>query len=100
MPPPEWKPLEEAVPRDVLVAEVASWARKLRVEPKQVHVRPMKQKWGSSSTCVRLTFDTELLRQHASFRRRVIVEEVLHLRIPNHSKLFKSMLKAYLADAD
>jgi len=26
----------------------------------------------------------------------VIAEELLHLRVPNHSKLFKSLLKAYL----
>jgi predicted metal-dependent hydrolase len=27
----------------------------------------------------------------------VIVEELLHLRIPNHGKLFKSLLHAFLA---
>jgi predicted metal-dependent hydrolase len=31
------------------------------------------------------------------FRRRVIVEELLHLKVPNHGKLFKALLKSYLA---
>ena len=44
----------------------------------------------------RMSFDTDLLRQHAEFRNRVIVEELLHLRILNHGKLFKTMLAAYL----
>ena len=44
----------------------------------------------------RASFDSTLLRQHAEFRKRVIVEELLHLRIPNHGKLFKTMLAAYL----
>ena len=95
-PPRNWQPLEEAVPRDVFQAEVAAWAKRMRVHPKVVQVRPMKRKWGSCSTAGRVTFDTGLLHQHAEFRRRVIVEELLHLRIPNHGKLFKTMLAAHL----
>ena len=95
-PPREWKPLEEAVPRDVFHAEVEAWAKRIGVQPKVVHVRPMKRKWGSCSTAGRVSFDTELLRQHAEFRKRVIAEELLHLHIPNHGKLFKTMLAAYL----
>jgi predicted metal-dependent hydrolase len=95
-PPREWKPLEEAVPRDVFQAEVEAWAKRIGVQPKVVQVRPMKRKWGSCSTAGRVSFDTTLLRQHAEFRKRVIAEELLHLRIPNHGKLFKTMLAAYL----
>ena len=95
-PPREWKPLEEAVPRDVFQAEVEAWAKRISVHPKVVQVRPMKRKWGSCSAAGCVSFDTTLLHQHAEFRKRVIVEELLHLRIPNHGKLFKTMLAAYL----
>ena len=96
-PPGEWKLLEEAVPRDVFQAEVEAWAKRLGVHPKVVQVRPMKRKWGSCSTAGRVSFDSTLLRQHAEFRKRVIVEELLHLRVPSHSKLFKGLLRASLA---
>ena len=96
-PPREWRPLEEAVPRDVFQAEVEAWAERIGVIPKVVQVRPMKRKWGSCSTAGRVSFDTDLLRQHAEFRKRVIVEELLHLRVPNHSSLFKGLLRAFLA---
>jgi len=56
----------------------------------------MKRKWGSCSTSGRVTFDTDLLHQHAEFRKRVIVEELLHLRVKSHGKWFKSLLRAYL----
>ena len=92
-----WEPLEASVPRDVFKAEVEVWAKRLRVHPKEIHIRPMRRKWGSCSTTGRVTFDTELLRQPAEFRRRVIVEELLHLRVPSHGKLFKSLLWAYLS---
>lgn len=86
--------LEEAVPRDVFRAEVSAW--RLGVEPKAVHLRPMRRKWGSCSTNGRVTFNVELIGKPAAFRRRVIVEELLHLKIPNHGKLFKALLRAYL----
>lgn len=96
LPKDKWEPLEDSIPKDIFKAEVQAWAKRIGVEPKEIHIRPMKNKWGSCSTNGRLTFDTELLYQHAEIRKRVIVEEVLHLRHPNHGKLFKSLLKAYL----
>ena len=94
----EWERLEEAVPRDLFRAEVASWARRIGVEPREVHIRPMARKWGSCSTSGRVTFNAELLVRPAVLQRRVIVEELLHLKVPNHGKLFRSLLKAYLGD--
>ena len=94
----EWEPLERAVPRDVFRGEVTAWALRIGVQPGEIHVRPMTRKWGSCSTNGRVSFSADLLLQHAEFRRRVIVEELLHLRVPNHSKLFKALLRAYLSN--
>ena len=93
-----WAPLEELVPVDLFKAEVRSWAERIGVEPREIHVKPMKRKWASCSTKGRLTFDTDLLRQPASFRDEVIVHELLHLKVPNHGKLFKALLRAHLAE--
>jgi predicted metal-dependent hydrolase len=95
-PAEEWQPLEMTVPKEMFKAEVAAWAKRIGVEPKQLHVRPMKNKWGSCSTAGRVTFDTELLAQPSPFRREVIVHELLHMKVPNHGRLFKALLKAYL----
>lgn len=89
-------PLEAAVPVDVLKAEVHAWARRIGVEPREVHVRPMKRKWASCSSGGRLTFNVELLSESARFRREVIVHELLHLKVPNHGPLFRALLRAYL----
>lgn len=89
-------PLEEEVAKDVFRAEIQAWAKRIGVEPKEVHIRPMSRKWGSCSSAGRLSFSDDLLRQPASVRRRVIVEELLHLKVPNHGKLFKALLNSYL----
>jgi predicted metal-dependent hydrolase len=90
------KPHEDVVTKDVFKAEVAAWAKRIGVTLKELHVRPMKRKWGSCSSLGRATFSTELLTQPAKFRREAIVHELLHLKVPNHGKLFRSLLRAYL----
>ncbi len=90
--------LEETVPAEVFKSEVDAWAKKIGAEPKEVHLRPMKRKWASCSSKGRLTFNTDLLGEPAAFRREVIVHELLHLKLPNHGKVFRSLLRAYLAN--
>ena len=79
-------------------AEVRRWAAKIGVNPVEVHVRPMRMKWASCSTAGRVSFNRDLLRERPSFRRVVIVHELLHLLVPNHGKLFKTLLSAYVPD--
>jgi hypothetical protein len=79
-------------------AEVDRWARKSKAHPRQIRIQRMKGKWASCSTRGRISFSSELLTQLRRFREFVIVHELLHLKVPNHGKLFKSMMKAYLPD--
>ena len=95
-PPKDLKPLTLPLTRAPFQAEVDAWAEKMRVRPEVIQVRPMKRKWGSCSMSGLVTFGASFLRQHPDFRKRVIVEELLRLRIPNHGKLFNTMLAAYL----
>lgn len=89
-------PLEEIVPKTMFRAEVAAWARRIGVEYREVHLRSMTRKWASCSTSGRLTFDVALLSESAERRAEVIVHELVHLRVPNHGKLFRMLVTAYL----
>jgi len=75
---------------------VSEWAEKIEVEPKEIHVRQMRNKWASLSNSGRLTFNSELLSKHKRFSDYVIVHELLHMKVPNHGKLFKSLMHAFL----
>jgi hypothetical protein len=57
----------------------------------------MTRKWASCSSKGRLTFSFELLNKPEDFRAKVIVHELLHLKYPNHNKMFTSLLTAYLS---
>lgn len=81
---------------DQLKAAVKSWAAKIKARPKQIRIQRMERKWASCSTAGRITFNSELFDQPYRFQEFVIVHELLHLKIPNHGKLFKSLLRAHL----
>ena len=77
---------------------VWDWAIKLKVEPKEIHLRSMKTKWASLSGSGRLTFNSELLEKRRKLIDYVVVHELIHMKVPNHGKLFKSLLFAFLPD--
>lgn len=83
---------------DGFKAIVRKWAEKICVQPKEIHLRPMRNKWASLSQNGRLTFNTELMKARKKFRDYVIIHELLHMKVPNHGKLFKSLMFAFLPD--
>jgi len=79
-----------------LKENVGKWATRIGVHPNRVQIQRMTKKWASCSTGGRICFSTDLLKEDRAFQEVVIVHELLHLRVPNHGKLFKSMMNAYL----
>lgn len=77
-------------------SEVIDWADEIGVQPKEIHVREMKNKWASCSSRGRLTFSYALLNRPLEERIYAIVHELLHMRYPNHNKMFRSMFSSYL----
>jgi predicted metal-dependent hydrolase len=74
---------------------VLTWAERIKVEPRVLRIQKMSRKWASCSTAGYLSFSESILEQPVAFQNYVIVHELLHLRVPNHGKLFKSLLTAY-----
>ena len=88
---------EEAQKR-AFKARVNHWAEKLEVKVKWLGVRPMRNKWASCSTNGHLNFNTELLGLDEALWDYVIVHELLHFFVPNHGKLWKSLMRAHLGE--
>jgi len=76
--------------------EVVRWTAIMKVKPAQIRVQKMKKKWASCSSKGRVCFSTDLLLESGAFKKYVIVHELIHLQVPNHGKLFKSLMNAYL----
>ena len=56
----------------------------------------MTRKWGSCSTLGTVTLAADLADQHPGFQDFVIAHELLHLRVPNHGRLFKALMTAHV----
>lgn len=76
--------------------EIRQWAERIGVKPNRVQIQRMTRKWASCSETGRICFSTDLLDETPDLREVVIVHELLHLQVPNHGKLFKSLMNAYL----
>ena len=77
---------------------VNHFADKIKVDVKAVYIRPMKNKWASCSSNGVLSFNDELLTMEKKLGDYVMVHELLHIRVPNHGKLWKSLMTAYIGD--
>lgn len=77
---------------------VGYWADRLHVAAPSVRVRDMTRKWGSCSTAGTITLAADLVHREAGFQDFVIAHELLHMRLPNHGKLFKALLTAHVPD--
>ena len=84
--------------REEFKARVLEWARTLDVAAKSIYVRPMRRKWASCSTAGTLSFNDELLDLARDLGDYVIVHELLHFSVPNHGKLWKSLMRAHLGE--
>ena len=77
---------------------IRHWAEKLDVNIVWLGIRPMNNKWASCSTNGHLNFNDELLALDDELWDYVIVHELLHFFVPNHGKLWKSLMRAHLGD--
>ncbi len=84
--------------REEFKARVMEWARKLEVDAKSIYIRPMQRKWASCSTAGTLSFNDDLLGMPRELGDYVMVHELLHFSVPNHGKLWKSLMRAHLGE--
>jgi len=82
--------------RRAFKARAQHWANKLDVKINWLAVRPMRNKWASCSSNGHLNFNAELLDLDEALWDYVIVHELLHFYVPNHGKLWKSLMRVHL----
>lgn len=90
--PPRWHDADD------LRWAARHWAARIGVKASSIQLRHMRTKWASMSTAGRLTFNTDLLALPRELGEYVIVHELVHLLVPNHGRVFKSFMYAYMPD--
>ncbi len=83
-------------PMEIFRRRIACWAGKLCSQPREIRVIAMRRKWASCSARGRVCFARDLLERTKAEQDYVIVHELLHLRHPNHGRVFQALMKASL----
>ncbi len=86
------------ITKATLRAEALAWAEWINVKPRRIQVQAMSSKWASCSTLGTITLSLDLLAEPSDFREGVIVHELVHLLVPNHGRVFKALMKAYVPE--
>lgn len=85
--------LEAQMRRDVS-RWLARYTPELNMAPTGIRVRPLKSLWGSLDTRDVVTLDLALALAPPAALRYVLVHELCHLRIRNHSKRFWNLVES------
>ncbi|MEI6132199.1 MAG: SprT family zinc-dependent metalloprotease [Bacillota bacterium] len=80
-----------------LPAMIKEWEERLGVSVREWCVRNMKTRWGTCNIRKRrITFNLQLAKKGLDCLEYVVVHELAHLIVSNHSKEFKDVLSRHL----
>lgn len=84
---------------DYLNTMVPVWCNRMGEEPVQIRLRNMKSQWGNCRWRQRLiTFNLQLARVPHELVDYIIVHELSHLKVQNHSRAFHERVQLFIPD--
>ena len=89
----EW---QKEILHDFVISMIEKWQPILKLRVHAYFLQKMKTKWGScnhKSSTIRL--NTELVKKPKDLVEYVIVHEMIHVLVPNHSQRFKDLVEKY-----
>ncbi len=77
---------------------VRTWQDRLEVKPTAVEVQDLGNRWGSCGTSGRLNFHWKTILLPPTAAEYVVVHEMVHLLVPDHSREFWARLERAVPD--
>lgn len=81
--------------RKVLATKTAFWASAIKVNPKRISIKDQKTRWGSCSSRGNINYNWRIIMSPPEVIDYLVVHELCHLRIPNHSESFWQEVKKF-----
>ena len=81
-----------------LVLLVNEWAPRIGVQPTRLQLRNQKRRWGSASPDGSMRFCWRLVFAPPELFEYVVVHELCHLHIADHSARYHALLNSHLPD--
>lgn len=84
--------------REILPKETAHWAAVMGVQPAGVKITAAARRWGSCSAKNSLCFSLRLMLLPEELRAYIVVHELAHIRVKNHSAAFYAEIARFMPD--
>lgn len=81
--------------RSLINAVIVARSEEMGVSPGRCAIRMQKTRWGSCSSAGNLNFNLKLYALPAHLRKYVVMHELAHLKVLNHSPAFWSLVGAH-----
>jgi len=75
-----------------------SWIKNIGVKPNKIKIKKMKSAWGICYSNKNITLNLKLIHLKRDLIEYVIVHELCHLHIMNHSKEFWNLVERFIPD--
>jgi predicted metal-dependent hydrolase len=84
--------------RDMICHRALHWAPQIGVGYGRIAIRAQRTRWGSCSTKGNLNFNWRLVMAPVEVVDYVVIHELVHLAIPNHSPAFWREVERWCPD--
>lgn len=92
------KPEGKTHSEQFLKRRITFFSRKLGLYPKRVNIKRLKSRWGSATKDNIINFNVNLLTMPKDIIDYVIVHELCHLKIKEHSYNYWKLLRHFIPD--
>lgn len=82
---------------EILPDLISKWEKIMGIKIKELHLRPMKTRWGSCSHHQKtIRLNTELAKKPICCLEYILVHEMTHFFVPNHGDRFVALMDKFL----
>lgn len=82
----------------ILEKRVSLYAKKIGVSPSKILVKDQKMRWGSATKKASLNFNWNMLKAPIKIIDYIVVHELCHLKMHNHSQSFWNLVRSIMPD--
>jgi len=84
--------------KQFLLKQVNLYSSKVGIHPTKVNIKKMRTRWGSTSSSNVINLNEHLLKAPKGAIEYVILHEICHLNIRNHSHHFWELVRKHMPD--
>ena len=81
-----------------IFAAVEHWSQKMSLHPSKIKIRYQKSRWGACNSNKEITLNLKLMAAPQWVIDYVVVHELAHLKVFNHSRAFWDLVSEYLPE--